>query len=232
MKAALLTMLLAGVVAAGLAFYWHSTTSEVLTHVEKNLATAQKNLADAGEGVTLRWDRIERHAFPLGKGVRIIRPVLEHKAYGRTQSVTLEYLDVLPRSDDMSRIQLEGPLKALAKDASAEEFTLTYAAFPSVMFRTPAEEKTLPENSRSFMGDTRTTPANVLAALPEDQMHQYSIVMPAKFSLTITTSGAKRTTEPFAAAKVALRQWRPIDYRLAGNLDALFSYINSQAHAR
>ncbi len=224
---AILVLLLTG---AGLGAYWHLTTSEVLEHTQRNLKSAQKLLKEAGEGVTLSWSGIERHPFPLGKGVRILKLKLERKS-GKNQTISLAYLDVIPRNDELTRLQVEGPLKANAEDSYNGAFALEMNKFPSVMFRAPAEEKKL-SDAKSFMGDRRTTPAELLNKLPEDIMHQYSVVMPPKFALTITYAGRKNTTDSLASSKTQLRNWQLIDYRIASDLDAFFSFLKREAYGK
>ena len=44
--------------------------------------------------------------------------------------------------------------------------------------------------------------------------------------------GRRVATEPLPAPSSQLRNWKGIDYRLASRLDALFAYLNNEAHAR
>ena len=231
MKGALLALLVVGAVTAGIFFYWESNTTAVKVRVEKNLKDAQKRLSDAGEGITLTWKGVEAHPFPLGKGVRILSPALTRKGYG-AQSLSIAYLDVEPRKEDISRIQVTGPLNVAVSDSHYGNFALSLQKFPSVMLRTPVEERTLPENSRSFMGDIRITPPEVLEKLPDDVMHQYSVVLPAKFSMTVEIGGRRVATDPLPTPATQLRNWQAIDYRLASDLEMLFTYLNNAAHSR
>lgn len=232
MKGALISLLVMGAVAAGLTFYWDNNTSAMQAHVEKNLLAARKKFDVAGEGITLSWERIERHAFPLGKGVRVIAPSITRKNGVRHQGIFLDYVDITPRKEDLSRIQVEGPLRATAEDADYGAFALAYAQFPSVMFRTPAEEKALAGKHRSIVGGRRATPADVLSALPEDLAYQYSVVLPAQFSLTVTQGGVKKTVAPASMVAAGVRMWRTVDYRLARELDILFAVLDGTAAAQ
>lgn len=235
MRSAALALLLVLAVALGLAYYWYQGTTAIKERVEENLREAQKQFSLSGEEVSISWAGIERHSFPLGKGVRILSPTIEHKSLNRVQTLTAEYLDIIPRSKTNSRILVKGPLHVTANDRymnTAYSYQLTLNAFPSVMLRTPEEEKLLPENNRSFLGESRTTPSAVLAKLPPERFHQISVVMPSQFTLGIEFAGKKKVTQPFTLPKAATRSWQPVDYHLAAQIEQLFNIITREVHYR
>lgn len=232
MRGWLASLLLVALVGAGLAAYWYDNTHRMQEAVAANLAAAKKQFAAANEGVSIGWKAIERHAFPMGKGVRVVAPFIERKTANRTQTISVEYLDLYPRNNDLSRMSIEGPAVVKVKDvyqSATYDYSVKLSHFPSVMFRTPEEEKQLPEKARNFLGDTRITPAEQLAKLPPEIAHQVSVVLPSGFTMVI--SAAKKTvTKAFSLPQAPVRKWQPIDYSLADEISALTDILTNAVY--
>lgn len=233
MRPLALFLLLFSLPFIGYALYWYDKASEVRSRAERNLQEAQRSLQAAAEGVTLSWEGVEVSGFPFSTFVRISNPAMERKTSDRSQRLSIEYIEIRPQSYGMSRIRLETPSHFSAVDTykgHAFAYELSMTTQPEVMFRTPEAEMYLPAGRKNFFGEVRLTPPEVLARLPQDILHQMSILLPPRFTLHIDYAGKVKASESYNLPKQMPKRWRPIDYKLAADIDDFFNLLTRAVH--
>ncbi len=218
--------------AIGFGIHWYNKSMDVAAAVEANIARANATFEDRGEPVSISYEGIETHGFPFQYGVRLIRPALTREMEGRTQQISMKALEITPMSIGTSRLKLDGEPVALASDTyQGHEFVyeLSFNNLPSVAFRTPEEEKRYPENRKTFLGQGRITPPELLAQLPDEYVHQVSVQLPTQFTMTIKY-GDKEGSRTYNFPKAPVRSWALIDYRISGDVEALFNLLTQIVH--
>lgn len=223
---------LMGLLVVGYIVYWYVDASSLRGKVEENLEVASRHFSEAGEGVKIGWEDVESHGFPFGVGIRIVAPYVERTVGERVQRIAIESLEVRPRGTE-DRFTVEGvPLLKVTDTYKGQVFPyeVHLSSFPSVMFRTPEEEKRLPKQPRRDLGEARHTPMEELMAMPPDLVHQMSADLPTRFTMNIDYAGRKKVTVKHNIPNAAVTPWRSIDYRVGKDMEAFFNLLTRSVH--